>query len=197
MYMYIVRTMHNVQENLICFSFPFPIHAHVPSKCNEHMHMHMYIVASKNACCICLLHTFSPPHAGQKCNLQLYVMAYTGGSINALTKHPPFIELTVGGKVGLVQLQIVTGLEFALNKGDMWTIDLTDFGFTDKCIRKRDVDRIAVVEGGTDGWLIDTIVTFLLDEDGSFSLLSSDIDVDVWIDGNSGEERKRFDLTLD
>ena len=50
-----------------------------------------------------------------------------------------------------------------------------------------------------DGWLINSLVTFLLDDEGLFSLLSSDIDVDVdvWIDGNGGEERQRCDLTLD
>jgi hypothetical protein len=131
------------------------------------------------------------------CNVQLYVMAFTGGSEFALTNDPPYIELTVGDETIAVQLPIVTGLEFQIFKGDIWVIDLAQFGFTDACITQWDVDGIAVLEGGTDGWLINSIVTFLLDDDGSYSLLSSDIDVDVWIDGNSGEEQQRFDLTLD
>lgn len=123
-------------------------------------------------------------------------MAFTGGSQNALTNHPPFIELIVEGEIGLVQLPEVTGLEFQNDKGDLWAINLGEFGLSTTCIRQRDIEGIAVVEGGTDGWLIDSIVTFLLDVDGNFSLLSSDIDVDRWIDGNGGEERKRFDLTI-
>ena len=125
------------------------------------------------------------------------MMAFTGGTQNALTNHPPFIQLTVGGEIGMVQLPEVTGLEFQNDKGDLWAIDLNDFGLSSACIRQRDIEGIAVVEGGTDGWLIDSIVTFLLDEDGNFTLLSRDIDVDRWIDGNGGDERKRFDLTLD
>ena len=122
-------------------------------------------------------------------------MAFTGGSEFALTNDPPYIELTVGDEVRAVQLPIVTGLEFQINKGDIWAIDLAQFGFTDTCIKQLDVDGIAVLEGGTDGWLINSIVTFLRDDDGSYSLLSSDID--VWIDGNGGEGQQRFDLTLD
>ena len=132
-----------------------------------------------------------------ECNTGLVVMAFTGGSTNALTNDPPSVELTVGGEVSSVTLPTLSGNEFQQNKGDMWYLDLNDFGFTDTCIRQWDVDGIAIVEGGTDGWLIESIVTFLQDKEGEFSLLSSDIGVNAWIDGNGGAERRRVDLTID
>ena len=133
---------------------------------------------------------------GQQCNVRLYVLAFTGENQNSVTSDPPYIELRVGGEVGAVQLPLVTGLEFERNKGDLWELYLAQFEFTDTCIKQRDIDGVAVVEGGTDGWQIGSIATLLQDEDGSFALLSNDIGVDVWIDGNGGEETRRFDLTL-
>ena len=133
---------------------------------------------------------------GQSCTDQVYVMAFTGGSTNALTTDPPSVELRVGNEVRSVTLPTVTGLEYQRNKGDIWAINMTEFGFTDTCIRQGDIDGIAIVEGGTDGWLIDSIVIILQDEDGLFSLLSSEIGVNTWIDGNGGQERRRLDLNL-
>ena len=133
---------------------------------------------------------------GQSCTDQVYVMAFTGGSTNALTTDPPSVELIVGNEVRSVTLPTVTGLEYQRNKGDIWAINMADFGFTDTCIRQGDIDGIAIVEGGTDGWLIDSIVIILQDEDGLFSLLSSEIGVNTWIDGNGGQERRRLDLNL-
>ena len=124
-------------------------------------------------------------------------MAFTGDSPNSRTSDQHLLELTVAGEVRQVALPVVTGLEFQRNKGDKWAFALGDFGFTETCIGNWDVDGIAIVEDGTDGWLINSVVTLLQDDDGYVSLLSSDIDVDAWIDGNGGEERKRFDLTID
>jgi hypothetical protein len=132
-----------------------------------------------------------------ECIAQLYVMAFTDDVRNSQTRHPPFMELTVGGEAQLAQLPAVTGREFQQGKGDLWAIDIIDFGFTDSCINKQDIDGVAVVEGGTDGWKIDSIVTFVRDVDGEFELLSTDIGVNRWIDGNFGPERERFDLSLD
>ena len=124
------------------------------------------------------------------------MIAITGDTQNSFTRHPPFLEMTIGVETGSVQLQPVNGDEFERGRGAVWTFNTADFGFTDRCIEVDDVDGLAVLEGGTDGWNIATIVTQVLDDDGDFSVLSSDIGVDRWIDGNGGEERKRFDLTL-
>ena len=105
------------------------------------------------------------------------------------------MELQVGEEIKSVTLPELPGEEFVTNKGDLWRINLSDFGFTDTCITKGDVQRITLVEGGNDGWLIDSVVTFLRTED-SFTLLSSDIDVSRWIDGNGGSELERFNLSI-
>ena len=123
-------------------------------------------------------------------------MAFTGGSRNAFTTNPPFIELTVDGETEYVQLYDLPGYDYSNNKGDLWKIELSSFGFSNNCIKKWDMDAIALVEGGNDGWLIDSIVTFLHAEDGTFTLLSSDIDVYQWIDGNGGSSLERFNLTM-
>ena len=122
-------------------------------------------------------------------------MAYTGRNRNAFTTDTPDVELQVGEEIKSVILPELPGEEFIANKGDLWRIDLADFGFTDTCVTKGDVQRITLVEGGNDGWLIDSVVTFLRTED-SFTLLSSDIDVNRWIDGNGGSELERFNLTI-
>lgn len=123
-------------------------------------------------------------------------MAFTGDSPNAQTTDQHYIELTMRGEVRAVELPLVTGLEFQRNKGDIWALDLIDFGFTESCILQEDVEGIAIVESGTDGWLINSVVTMLQDEYDSFSLLSTDIGVNKWIDGNGPEEIKRLDLSI-
>ena len=134
---------------------------------------------------------------GQSCNDALYIMAFTDGNTYAYTRNYPFIELTVDGETQSVQLPGLEEFTFKRNKGDLFKIELSDFNFVADCIQKRDVDKVAVVAGGTDGWLIDSIVTFLrAEEDDSFTLLSSDIDVDQWIDGNGGDSQRRLDLTI-
>ena len=95
-----------------------------------------------------------------------------------------------------VQLPVETGQEFQRGKGDIWIFNMADFGFSQECIELWDIERASVVEGGNDGWQIASIVTTTLDDDGEYSVLSSDIGVDRWIDGNGPEERRRFDLTL-
>ena len=124
-------------------------------------------------------------------------MAFTDEATNSFTSDFPTIELTVDEETQSVQLPGLEGLSFTINKGDLFTIELSDFGFEADCIKKWDVDEVAVVAGGTDGWLIDSIVTFLrAEEDASFTLLTSDIAVDQWIDGNGGPSQRRLDLTI-
>ena len=121
-------------------------------------------------------------------------MAFTGTSQNAFTANPPMIILQVNDEVGQVALPEPTGNEFASGKGDLWRIDISKFEFADTCVTKGDVSTITLKETGTDGWLVDSIVTFLRSDD-AFILLSVDIDVNRWIDGNGGTELEQFSLT--
>ena len=119
-------------------------------------------------------------------------MAFTGGTPNSHSTNTALIELIVDGEIRQTSLPAPPDQR---NKGDIWKIDLAEFGFSEMCIKTWDVEGIAVVEDGYDGWLIDSIVTFLRN-DGGFSLLSSDIDAFRWVDRNSGTDNMRFDLTL-
>ena len=128
--------------------------------------------------------------------MNLQVIAITAATQNSRTTDPPFLEMTVGSEVKSLQLQMMSGNEFQRGKGDVWNFDMAEFGFSQSCIEVGDVDGLALVEGGTDGWKIASVVTLVTDDDGQVSLLSSDTGADRWIDGNGGEERRRFDLTL-
>ena len=122
-------------------------------------------------------------------------MAFTGTSRNSFTSNPPTIILQVNDEVGKIALPTPTGNEFSPGKGDLWRVDISNFKFTDTCVTKGDVSKITLEETGNDGWLVDSIVTFLR-SDGAFILLSVDIDVNRWIDGNGGTELEQFSLTI-
>jgi hypothetical protein len=53
-----------------------------------------------------------------------------------------------------------------------------------------------LAEGGNDGWLVDSVVTFGCINDVGCSLLTMDMDVLRWIDGNGAPDRREFPLTL-
>lgn len=122
-------------------------------------------------------------------------MAFTSGNKYAFTRNPPIVELLVGDKAKGMVLPDLPGETFIANKGDLWKINFSDFGFSDMCITKGDIEQITLVETGTDGWQIDSIATFLKSGD-SFTLLSSDMDVNRWVDGNQGVAFKRFSLSI-
>ena len=82
------------------------------------------------------------------------------------------------------------------NKGDLWKIDFSDFGFTDGCITIGEISGVSIVENGNDGWNIDSIVTLVKDDDGGVEVLTQDLDVFRWIDGDDLPQYRRFDLTL-
>lgn len=74
-------------------------------------------------------------------------------------------------------------------KGDLWKLNLvTDFGVPGStCIEKsanNHIDYVAIEEDGNDGWKIDSIVTVIKKASGSFEVLSLDMDVHQWIDGD-------------
>ncbi len=84
-------------------------------------------------------------------------------------------------------------------KGDFWKLSIsnTNNGFGIPyypCLLWPDIQSISVLEGGNDGWLIDTIVTVLKGAYGGHRMLSIDVEADRWIDGNQGEPEKRWKL---
>ena len=143
-----------------------------------------------------LLPTSHADFFSDDCIAQVYVMAFTTNTMNSLTTDPPFLELTVAGETEAIQLTTETGREFQRGQGDMWAFDIDDFGFNQECLEADDVEGVALVEGGTDGWHIASIMTLVLDTDGEYLVLTSDIGIDRWIDGNGSQDIRRLELTL-
>ena len=82
------------------------------------------------------------------------------------------------------------------NKGDLWKINITDFHFTNSCMRIGDIQRVYVIETNDDGWNIDSIVTMVKDSSGGIGTLTQNLDINRWVDGNDGAlTRRRFELT--
>jgi hypothetical protein len=138
--------------------------------------------------------------AAGSCISHLYVMAFTSGHSAAGasdTSHQ--IELKVNGAIRYGRLPNIPGSEFERYEGDLWKLNVPSFGFLDLCIRKSEIENIAIKEGSNDAWKIDSIVTFVGTANGQFELASMDIDCSQWINRDTnpeGELTQRFDLTL-
>ena len=131
------------------------------------------------------------------CITVLYIMAFTSGYGGAQTHASAHeIELKVNGVRRKGNLPNLVGYDFQKNKGDLWKISVPSFGFGDSCIKKNEVENIALVEDSNDGWHIDSIVTFFGTSNGQFELASMDINTFRWVDGDQGTSARRFDMTL-
>ena len=125
------------------------------------------------------------------------MLVFTADDEYADSSDKHLVELTVRDEVKRVALP---DINYEREHGYFLTLDLRDFEFTDKfdrCIRRGNIEGISLVESGNDGWLVESVVTLLEDEDGDTWLLSSDIGAHRWIDGDSlDERRRRFDLNI-
>lgn len=70
------------------------------------------------------------------------------------------------------------------------------FGFTDDCITIEEIQGVAIISKSNDGWNIDSIVTLVSDSSGGVQVLTHDLDLDRWIDGNGPSSQQRFNLTF-
>jgi hypothetical protein len=123
-------------------------------------------------------------------------MAFTSGVDNAGSDTSHIIEVQTIGQVRNLVLYDRPGNDMQENKGDLWKIDFSDFHFTDNCIKIGDISGVSIVENGNDGWNIDSIATLVKDDRGGVELLTQDLDVFRWIDGDDLPQYRRFDLTL-
>ena len=81
-------------------------------------------------------------------------------------------------------------------KGDLWEFKITKFDFkTDNCITKSDISEVTIHNGGNDGWRIESVVT-ILHGGLRFDVVTADMHVDRWIDGNNGASQQIYDLTV-
>jgi len=86
--------------------------------------------------------------------------------------------------------------DFEPHKGDLWKLSIRHyFGFT-QCIRARDINHIKIQQASNDGWNIESVVTFVIFDNGGWQLSSADFNVYQWIDGNKLPSHKEFKLNL-
>ena len=84
------------------------------------------------------------------------------------------------------------------NKGDLWKLSISSiFNGRRRCISKSDVRRVAIQNGGNDGWKIESIVTEL-GSGSNYIVLTTDIGFEKVIDGNLDLKGSthQVDLTL-
>ncbi len=83
-------------------------------------------------------------------------------------------------------------------RGDMWVYPIAAFGFPSgypfNCLTIKDITSVQIRAYSNDGWNIGSIVT-LVASNSHIELLTTDLNVNRWIDYNSKKEHKVFSLT--
>ena len=104
-------------------------------------------------------------------------------------------------------IEVVTHSEYAaafeINSQCFWNnstnkLELnlrSDFGFT-TCVHKSDIKSVSIVPVSSDGWNVNTIVTFVCDSDRLCSLLTQDLDIDYWVDADGSDNGAPLVLSL-
>ena len=85
-------------------------------------------------------------------------------------------------------------------KGDIWELSVTKKENNEVvrlCIDPCDARKMSYRENSNDGWHIDTAFTVAAFSDARYRLLSADVNVRQWVDGDRGERSKQFDLNSD
>ena len=122
-------------------------------------------------------------------------MAYTSDLEDAGSGFSQRISLQVNGSASTGFLPDLPRDDYYPNRGDIWKLHLTDFfGFTG-CITKNDIDNILILQGSSDGWNIESIVTFAVVSE-HWELTSADFNVFQWIERGSEDEHREFTLSL-
>ena len=119
------------------------------------------------------------------CLSSLYIIAFTsgvsGGQSDAVPRYS--VQLQSNGAVRTVTLPDRPGDDYQSNKGDLWSISFSSFGFLDSCITIPEIQRVSVtVSSITDNWNIGSIVTLVSDSASNLEVLTRDFGVDRWVD---------------
>ena len=129
------------------------------------------------------------------CLTSLYVIAFTSSQTDSVSDTSHSIQVQINGAVRTRPLYDRDGDDYLANKGDLWSISFSDFGFSESCITISEIQRVSVVENANDGWNIETIVT-LVSGSNNLQLLTRDFNVFRWIDGDGAASHRRFDLSF-
>ena len=122
-------------------------------------------------------------------------MAFTSGVLHGGADSQHSVELQANGHTRNLRLYDRTGDDMLSHKGDLWKLNLSDFHFIETCIKFADITRVSIIESSDDGWNIDSIVTFVKDSEGGVEVLTQNLDVFRWIDGDAHYTHRRFELT--
>ena len=124
-------------------------------------------------------------------------MAFTSNLKHAGSHDSPFLTLILkNGEMKRVRLYDRPGDDMFPNKGDLWTFKIDSFKFKQLCIRKKDIAKVTISQGGKDGWNIESVTTVLRRAQDEFTVVTADMGVKRWIDGDGKPEHRNFDLTI-
>ena len=129
------------------------------------------------------------------CLDKFYIMAFTSGRKNAGSDGRHTVEIRAHGYVRKLRLYNRPGNDYAKHKGDLWKLRISSFHFPFSCLTIRKIQKVSIIESSDDGWNIDSIVT-LVGSRGRFKVLTQNLDVNHWINGNGHLTHKRFTLTF-
>ncbi len=121
-------------------------------------------------------------------------MAFTSGLSGAESQLAHGIQIQLNGDVQEVIFYNGPAVDYQANKGDMWRLSISSFGFSESCISVSEIERVSIIGSGLDDWNIKTIVILVRDSANDFQLLTHDFDVNRWISGDGADGR--FDLKL-
>ena len=126
-------------------------------------------------------------------------MAFTSGLLHADSDNFPdiFVKLTNGEEKSVKLDDHPDVDEMMKDKGDLWRLPINTFQFTTNngCITKSDIVQVTLKKGGDDGWNIESVVTTLHFR-SSYVLLTTNMHVNRWIDGNSSPFTLSYVLSI-
>ena len=92
------------------------------------------------------------------------------------------VQLQSNGAVRTVTLSDRPGDDYLSNKGDLWRMSFSSFGFSDSCIRIPEIHRVSItVSSITDNWNIESIVTLVSDSISNLEVLTRDFGINRWV----------------
>ena len=122
-------------------------------------------------------------------------MAFTSGRSRGGSNDRKNIHMKVKGIEITKRLPNLPKDDYSKNKGDLWKLSLGHFFGFSGCTRVDDVEEISLFNVGTDGWHIDSIVTYLVADRNTYQQSSVDLDIFKWVDDKIANAQK-VTLTL-
>ena len=85
--------------------------------------------------------------------------------------------------------------DYSTSKGDLWKLSIRDFFGFQGCVKIGDIEGVYIVASNSDGWNIDSIVTFAVYNKNYWEVTSQDLNVYRWVD-NDYPSQSVFPLSL-